>query len=158
MKSSDPYRNIHPDADALDRLRAGLLDDAPERRRVLLDHLGGCDGCRTRYGVADRVRAALDERMDPPAVSSALRTRRRAALAGAGGRPAARAPRLALAGAALSLLVGIGIFFALEAERPAEGLPQLASQEPVPDLYDDLDFYLWLAREREKVTDRGNHS
>jgi anti-sigma factor RsiW len=158
MNSPDRYRDTHPDTDALDRLRAGLLDDAPAQRQALLDHLGGCDGCRTRYGLADRVRAALDGQLESPAVAGALRARRSAALGGAGSRPRSPTPRLALAGAALSLLVGVGIFLALEAERPTDTLPPLASQEAVPDLYDDLDFYLWLAREREKAANEGNHS
>lgn len=174
MKSFDPYRNQHPDSDELDQLRAGLLNDEPARRQALLDHLSGCGNCRDSHGVADRVCASLDEQLESPAVAGALRARRRSALAGQGTAIPGRVPRLALIGATLSLLLGIGIFFALEGDAPtyrdaqwgpadhapdpAAASPQLASQEAIPDVYSDLDFYLWLAHEREKNVNPGNRS
>jgi anti-sigma factor RsiW len=136
----------HPDDALLDRLRAGLLDGAPETRRALDAHLESCAACRQRYQRwPQAARSAFDADAHDPALTRALAARRRAALQGA--RPAARtrfAPyALALAAslAALAAAIGAALYLA-----PSSAPMQTAEiSAPEPDLYADIDFYLWLA-------------
>lgn len=126
----------HPDSVVLDRLRAGLLDDDPQQKAALQQHLRQCAHCHRAYdwpaslrGVATELDARLDQ----------LRHRALATT------PADRSHRwLPLAVAATLALVAVGLFRLQPA--PETSPPQVtASKQNVPDLYEDLDFYLWLA-------------
>ncbi len=146
-----PMHDRHPEAPQFDRLRAGLLDDQPSERTRLLEHLSVCARCR-KLASWERLTAALtDAPPEPMALAGELHDRRRAALAGRGTRAAARAaPRLAIAAAVTVLLLGAGVFLALD---PLDGdaPPVVARNGNVPDLYVDLDFYLWLSRQNEQL-------
>lgn len=126
----------HPDGELLDRLRSGLLDGSPLEKASLEVHLQQCDYCRRAYHWPAQLRAASpvpDERLDQL---------RRQALAA----PAAHRPRLLIpvAAAAAVALVTVALFSLLPG--PESDSPQVAaSSQSVPDLYEDLDFYLWLA-------------
>lgn len=129
----------HPDTEQLDRLRAGLFDDDPQRRIRLEQHLQQCEHCRRAYDWPARLaglEAVAETRLD------ALR---RQALAGA---PSRRRHRrlLPLATAAAMALVAVGVVSLLPSPQTPPA-PRIAASDPtrVPDLYEDLDFYLWLA-------------
>ncbi len=148
----------HPDPARLDRLRSGLLDDDPAGKTRLLEHLAACGDCRRRFEAWDGLARALkDTSFDTPVLSRSLGARRRAALAGyAATRPVHRAPRYALAAALAALFIGAGVFLVFE--RPAEQVPPALTQADVPDLYADLDFYLWLTQENAVGDSAPNHS
>ncbi len=145
--STKNMSGFHPDNTRLDRLRAGLLDDDPAGKTRLLEHLAACGDCRRRFEAWDGLARALnDASFDTPALSHSLGARRRAALAGyAATRPVRMVPRYALAAALAALLIGAGVFLVFE--QPAEQIPPTLTQADVPDLYVDLDFYLWLTQE-----------
>ena len=64
-------------------------------------------------------------------------------------RAAARTQWWPAMAAAVTLAVGIGIWFAGDREDGSD-TSLVAQQNPVPELYEDLDFYLWLAEERDE--------
>lgn len=126
----------HPDSRQLDRLRAGLLDDEPLEKTTLEQHLEHCERCRRAYEWPAGLRTtavAADEQLD--------RLRREAVA-----MPSSRLPRrwAPVAAAAALALLAVSLFQLLPA--PDSGAPQVAASSPAgPDLYEDLDFYLWLA-------------
>ena len=126
----------HPERVALDRLRAGLLDDDPAQKTAIEQHLRQCEHCHRAYEWPAGLCSAtteLDERLDQL---------RRQALESP---PAQRSRHwLPLAAAAALALMAVGLFQL--AQPPETDNPQVAtSKQSVPDLYEDLDFYLWLA-------------
>lgn len=127
----------HPDSELLDRLRSGLLDDEPQLRSRVEQHLQTCPACRRSYHWPASLQGA-------GRVSDAqLDALRRQALAA----PAQRTRRwLPLAAAAALALAAVGLISLLPSPQSPRA-PQVAVSEPnnVPDLYEDLDFYLWLA-------------
>ena len=149
MKNTDlPITASHPQTTELDRLRAGLLDDDHAARATLLQHLQACGACRARLADWDTLREAAATTHDPH-LNHELRARRAAALAGqASGRTTTTHwPRYAVA-ASLAIAIGVGVFLQLEAlqpEIPAE--MNIAQSDAVPDVYADIDFYLWLANQ-----------
>jgi ferric-dicitrate binding protein FerR (iron transport regulator) len=126
----------HPDSLQLDRLRAGLLDDEPREKTTLEQHLQHCERCRHAYDWPAGLRVtatAADQRLD---------RLRREVMATPSSRPPRRWAPLAAA-AALALLA-VSLYQLVPA--PDSGAPQVAASSPAgPDLYEDLDFYLWLA-------------
>lgn len=152
--------NFHPDDSALDRLRAGLLEDADVRR-----HIGTCAVCQERLTVWDRLAQNFQTTMaSDSTIARQLHDRRRAALSG---RPAASAtfgprwtPRyLALAATVATLAIGLGVFFTLDLQRP-DTVPDVVSAqaEGQTDIYADIEFYLWLATEGLDEKTSGNAS
>lgn len=150
MNNPSPRHRDHPDHAQLDRLRAGLLDTDPAAKNRLLAHLRDCAHCRERAGAMQQLVTA--SRAHPDAqLGRQLHARRLAALAGNSAssmhKPARRffAPAFALA-AVIAMVIGLGAFLELEpAPAPA---PQDMAQAPadnVPDVYADIDFYLWLS-------------
>lgn len=134
----------HPDSEQLDRLRAGLLDDSdPQQRARLETHLRECSTCRRAYDWPARL-AGLET---PDAQLDALRRR-----ATAGGRTRRHQRLLPLAAAAALALAAVGLVSLLPSPSSPPA-PQVASGErtPVPELYEDLDFYLWLADHKESA-------
>ena len=150
MKNTDqPITATHPEAAEIDRLRAGLLDGDKSTRDALLQHLQACATCRAQIADWDNLRDTANTTRDPR-LSRELRTRRQAALAGqASGRavPEQHWPRYAVA-ATLAITIGIGVFFRFEAPLPgAQPELSVAQSDKVPDVYTDIDFYLWLAKQ-----------
>lgn len=142
-KQPDRYVNQHPSMIVLDALRAGLLDSHPERREAVTAHLNTCADCRQQAALAPRLLRALDRQTIDERLAAQLAARRRQALRG-GPRRRARSAFLGLAVAAtlVAIAVGIGTIFLNDMKDPA---PVVATADtPSPDLYADLDFYLWL--------------
>lgn len=138
--------SMHLTDTELDARRAGLhrTDDANR----IDGHLEQCGNCRARPQQWADVVSALDAR--DPWLDQALRRRRQAALAGDGVPVRARPWRLtaALAAGLTGVALGLGVLLhAPENIAPVTQAQAPATTEvPEPDLYADIDFYLWLMR------------
>ena len=133
----------HPDSEQLDRLRAGLLDDEPALKAEIETHLDECNACQKRYNWSGALQPgklpvdAADEQLD--------QIRRRALES-----PATRHTLLPIAvAAALALVAVILVKPSLQNSQPETQLAQTPAEE-APVLYEDLDFYLWLADHTEE--------
>lgn len=132
----------HPDSEQLDRLRAGLLDDTPAVKAEIEAHLGKCNACRKRYGWPGILQT---DELPGGAPGEALDQIRRRALDG----PAPRQRLIPFAvAAALALVAVVLVKPSLQDSEPDTQLAQTPA-ESVPVLYEDLDFYLWLADHEE---------
>lgn len=145
----------HPADDELDRLRAGLIEGSSREHERLRAHLEGCARCQARERVWIRARESLEALAREPGLAARLRARRERALRGESaarrGRRAAVAVFATVVVAAVA--VGLGTWTYLGHEAPDA---QLASgRDNVPDLYADIDFYLWLL-EREAANQAPN--
>lgn len=142
------HNQQHPDTELLDRLRAGLLDDRADERAALENHLASCPACQARFDSWQQLAPqALGPRLDPHELGSELQRARRRAL---NVPESHHTPAFASYATAAVLLIAISV--GLWSLQPGpEDPPQLTAQngEPVPDLYEDLDFYLWLANQEE---------
>jgi anti-sigma factor RsiW len=138
------HEQTHPDTVLLDRLRAGLLDEAEEDRSRLQRHIETCPQCRAYLdGWKQLGPTALGPKLDPAAVTNQLRQLRQQALASAK-RPRLRHYPLLASAALLLIAVTVGLWTIQYQDSDA---PRMTAQstEAVPDLYEDLEFYLWLA-------------
>lgn len=140
----------HPDSERLDRLRAGLLDERPAERSALEAHLSACPECRERLDSWRQLRPeALGPRPDSGALSAELAAARRQALqAAASSRHQRRFPAYAVA-AVLLLALGTGLWWSLQPALPDRDRLASLEDDSIPDPYEDLDFYLWLANQHE---------
>jgi len=142
-KTTEAFMDRHPSTVELDALRAGSLDSDPDRRAAVLAHLGHCAACQTQNALWPQVRRTLDQQTANDDVAGALAVRRHRALKGV--RRASSRPvyfRFAVAAALTAIAIGIGSVFFIETERPETTVAAVEAQSP--DLYADLDFYLWL--------------
>ena len=127
----------HPDTELLDQLRAGLLDDDPQRRSGLEAHLEHCEQCRRRYdwpaalAGGDSQTDQLNERLD--------RARRRALATPPGSALRRFAP---LATAAAIALIAILAVNQWQQTQPTETQVAGTGNGEIPEVYEDLDFYL----------------
>ena len=76
------HNQPHPDLEMLDRLRAGLLDDRPDERSALEQHIAGCETCRRLHldGWQQLGPSALGPRLDTASLAGELQAARRRAL------------------------------------------------------------------------------
>ena len=136
----------HPTLEQLDQLRAGLLDDRPQERDRLRVHLEACPSCQARHEPWQHLSKHLQQRTEP---STSARYQLQLARYRAVGRGVNFWPRwaspLTLAVAA-SLLVAVTLSLTLELgeTQPPRGWSQSKLADD-PDLYANVDFYLWLA-------------
>jgi len=144
----------HPESEQIDLLRAGLLDDATEHKASVLRHLENCRDCRNRSARWQQI--AGGESREGDALSRQLRERRRLALDGKGSARTRRqtTARLVLTGIAAAMILAIGTVIGLQVWRPQTPTPNVAQATKVPDLYSDIDFYLWVSHED---TSNGGH-
>lgn len=136
----------HPSDAELDRLRAGLYDDRVAERETLRAHLAACGRCEARVGRWDQARDALG--IEPPYVRAQLRARRATALAGTG----AAIPRASRWGLPLALAAGVAavvLALGVALHTPDNTRDVQLAETEVPDLYTDIDFYLWLLRKQQ---------
>lgn len=137
----------HPESDQLDRLRAGLLDDQPAVKAALEAHIAGCPACQERCNWHMLDPGALGPDLDDIALQQSLRDARSQALQS--GSQRRHYGIIPYASAALLLLaVSIGIW-TLQPDTGSQ--QQMAAQGAgtVPDVYEDLEFYLWLANQED---------
>ena len=132
--------NLHPQTELLDQLRAGLLDDAPARKAELEAHLQECPRCRRQYDWEATLQAG---KLAIPHPARRLEQARQQALRAASVRHLPRLVPFAVA-AAVALIAVLLIKPALDPEPEQARLADSSAGE-VPELYEELDFYLWLA-------------
>lgn len=130
----------HPDTEWLDQLRAGLLDDNPVRKSELETHLQRCEKCRRLYDWPGAL-VSRGRHTDEPATR--LNQARQRALATSPRSPLRRFAPLATA-AAIALIAVVSVNQWQQVEPPETRVAGTANGE-VPEVYEDLDFYLWLA-------------
>lgn len=133
----------HPSKETLDELRAGLLDEDRERSERLLTHVLHCDRCRSdwdRWGEIASAVPQLDPRSQAAMVNRALMT-----------PPRGRHTWWPAVAVAVTLSIGLGVWWSLDGTDPGPQ-PPIAQQAAVPDVYEDLDFYLWLANQQEDLS------
>jgi hypothetical protein len=139
----------HPEPDQLDRLRAGLLDDQPAVKTALEAHVAGCNTCQERSNWQVLHPGALGPDLDSDALRQSLRKARRQALQS---RSRPRRYGFARYASAALLLVAVSVgIWTLQQDNGNQ--QQMAAQDTgaVPDVYEDLDFYLWLANQEDNV-------
>jgi anti-sigma factor RsiW len=141
------HEQAHPDTELLDRLRAGLLDDSIEMKARLERHLVTCPKCRGRLHAWEHLgRDALGAwPVADGKLSSGLKQARQQAMASVRHRHIVRRPAFAMA-AMLIIAVSAGLW-TLRHEFVDTVQITARTSEEVPDLYEDLDFYLWMAKQ-----------
>ncbi len=130
--------DTHPDSEQLDSLRAGLLDNDPELKAGIETHLGSCTACRKHYDLAGHL---LPGELPVDTPSAQLDRIRQQALHA---RPSRHRLLPFAVAAALALVAVLLVKPSLQDDPPDTRMAQTA-QETTPVLYEDLDFYLWLA-------------
>lgn len=145
----------HPADDELDRLRAGLFEAAGHE--ALRAHVAACPACQARSRMWARVGASLDALAREPGLAPRLRARRERALRGeaAGSRRRRTAAAVFATFIVAALALGLGTWTYLDREPGDLQIASAPGRENVPDLYADIDFYLWLL-EREAVNQAPN--
>lgn len=136
----------HPALEQLDRLRAGLLDDEMDATSDLEAHIRNCPECQGHLSGWTRLQElALDSEGDQALLASRLRKAREAALsAAAPAKMPLSQPILAIA-ASLMLVAGLMLWSPWSALYIAPDQMAQTQEEQGPGLYEDLDFYIWLA-------------
>ncbi len=148
--------HTHPDTEQLQRLQAELLD--PEEAARLQAHLRECPRCQAQLAGWQRLGELATLNDQDAGVTARLAAARRAALAqdSDSTRHWHALPLLATA-ASVMLMVSLGVWQLWPAGQPAPATvgpvavqtapARMAQQrdESVPEVYEDLDFYLWLA-------------
>lgn len=137
----------HPDTELIDRLRAGLLDELPEEKQALEDHIASCPECQAQLDHWEQLTpSALGPELDNNKLQRDLENARRHALTA--NRPHPIAALVPYATAALLLIaISAGVWNLY----PEPDFTQQTAQgtQVVPDIYEDVDFYLWLANQEE---------
>jgi len=134
----------HPDNEQFDRLRADLLDDEPELKSMIEKHLGECASCRKRYNWSGHLRPGKLAIDTPTDQLDSIRQQTLDA-------PAHHSRLVPFAVAvALALVAVVLIKPSMQNDRPNTQLAQ-TPPEATPVLYEDLDFYLWLADHKEET-------
>ncbi len=136
----------HPAPEQLDRLRAGLLDDEIDASTTLEAHIHNCPECRSHLSGWTRLQKLVQSSEgDQALLASRLREARETALSASAPvkRPLPH-PALAIA-ASLMLVAGLVLWSPWSALDIAPDRIAQHQEEQGPDLYEDLDFYIWLA-------------
>jgi len=137
----------HPEPDQLDRLHAGLLDYQPEIKAALEAHIAACATCQERCNWQLLQPGAMGPDLDTDALQQSLQNARRQALQA--GNQRSRHGFIPYATAALLLIaVSIGIW-TLQPDNGVQQQMAVQDSRMIPDIYEDLDFYLWLANQKD---------
>lgn len=154
------HSEAHPDTELLDRLRAGLLDEDLESKARLEHHLAACPSCRERANAWDHLgRDALGAWpvMDDALSVGLRRARQQALAAGRQQRLVSRRPLLAAA-AVLLIALSAGLWTLRHEFVDTVPVTTAKNGEGIPDLYEDLDFYLWMAKQgNDKMHEHRNN-
>jgi anti-sigma factor RsiW len=147
------HRQAHPDPETLDRLRAGLLDDRPAEKADIEAHLATCEDCRSQQSTWTQIaRAAVPDQTDHADIQLQLRQARNKALSSR----AVRRHDIGLVPYATAALLLIAVSFGLWNYQSGDTQEPATVAQSVPDIYEDLDFYLWLANQKETATEDRN--
>ena len=137
----------HPSDTELDGLRAGLYDDRMSQREALRAHIAECPACEARVAIWGEAHEVLG--VERPRVRNQLRARRLAALTG-DGVSHHTAPRwhlpMALAAGVAAVALALGVVL----HTPDNSGEVRLAETEVPDLYSDIDFYLWLLHKQQE--------
>ena len=148
MTTAKP-RSDHPTDRQLDELRVGILDErSTDHAAALRAHVTECAVCAARVGLWDQTKDTLS--IERAGIRHALRARRAAALAGKGAiitRPVRWGLPMALAAGVAAAALGLGVLLYTPDNTDDGQLAAVAVEEP--DLYTDIDFYLWLLRKQQ---------
>lgn len=138
--------SVHPSDAELDQLRAGLYDDRAAEREALRAHVTTCAACSARLGVWTQAIEALA--LERPGIRGQLQARRAAALAG-DGAAVVHAPRWGLPMALAAGVAAVALALGVALHTLDNGADVQLAETEVPDLYTDIDFYLWLLRKQQ---------
>jgi anti-sigma factor RsiW len=144
----------HPDLEQLDLLRAGLLDDTPDEKTALETHLAGCPECRAQSGHWQNLAAIVNAPLQDASMEADLYRARQAALAAE-----SHTSRWSIApyAVAAALLVAVTLtMIGLPTGKVSSPSVTTQTAQAIPDTYEDLDFYLWLANQDENHPDKGH--
>ncbi|MEE8429168.1 MAG: hypothetical protein V3S33_06670 [Gammaproteobacteria bacterium] len=149
----------HPTPEQLDRLRAGLLDEEMDTATILEAHIPNCPECQDYLRGWTRMQElAQSSEGNQALLASRLREAREAALSTAA--PAKKPlphPALAIA-ASLMLVAGLLLWSPWSALDIAPNQMAQHQEEQGPGLYEDLDFYIWLAGHQDSsIATENNH-
>jgi predicted anti-sigma-YlaC factor YlaD len=146
------HNHLHPDPEQLDRLRAGLLDDKADEKALLEQHMDKCSTCRTQFQGWARLGATMmDAQLPADALHRDLQRARRVALSSRRHRGVRSFVPYATA-ALLLVAVTVGLW-TMQPGDESQPLLTARSTETIPDTYEDLDFYLWLANQKDAGSD-----
>jgi hypothetical protein len=134
--------DTHPADAALDRLRAGLLDREPATRDALHAHLRECGVCQERAGLWTRATEVLDQGASERGLASRLDARRQRALRGISTASRRRTPIAFALAAVTAVAIGLGVFVMQDRDDPDTAVVATTAQGP--DLYTNIEFFLWL--------------
>ncbi len=150
--------NSHPDSAELDLLHAGLLDEMAEQKASLLHHLATCERCCLRAGRWKQI--AHGDTAEDTSLSRQLRERRHLAIEGRASKRSHRQvkTRFVVSAVAAAVFLSLGTFLGLGIWHPHQPTPSIARADNVPDLYSDIDFYLWVSHEGAPVSGHENQS
>ncbi|MBI3898519.1 MAG: hypothetical protein HY308_09515 [Gammaproteobacteria bacterium] len=140
----------HPTSVELDRLRAGLFDNEPTRRTTLQTHLDNCSDCQTQATLWPRVTATLEAATREHGLVARLLARRQRALRGQPAETRRRAPMVLAFATLAAMAIGLGTLV-LPHKNSVDH--NVAAAETEPDLYADIDFYLWLSHKESNEDD-----
>lgn len=141
-------RSDHPTDRQLDELRAGIPDERSAECVALRAHVTECAVCAARIGLWNQTKDILS--IERTGVRHALRARRAAALAGKAAtiiHPIRWGLPMALAAGVAAAALGLGVLLYTPDNTDDGQLATAAAEEP--DLYTDIDFYLWLLRQQQ---------
>lgn len=138
------HKQQHPDTEQLDQLRAGLLDDQPGEKAALKSHIKQCPACRSHFDSWQQLNPdAFGPKLETESLGQSLQQARLQAMGKTGAHPSRTFTPYATA-ALLLITVSIG-FWVIQPAHQDTSLQMADRSREVPDLYEDLDFYLWLA-------------
>lgn len=145
------HRQQHPDPEQLDQLRAGLLDDQADVKAALQAHIEHCPSCQSLLNNWQQLGPdALGPQLDPESLGHSLQQARKQALDTKDAHQSRTFMPYATA-ALLLIAVSIG-FWAAQPEYRETTLVTADQGQDVPGLYEDIDFYLWLAEQNGNST------
>jgi anti-sigma factor RsiW len=148
------YKHPHPDLEQLDLLRAGLLDNASDEKAALELHIAGCPECRAQSENWQRLSGIMESPLMAESLQDGLRYARQAALTAKSANGRWLVTSYAVA-AVLLVAVSAGMLTMLTGEMTSPATTTQTAQT-IPDTYEDLDFYLWLANQDEGRPGKGD--
>ena len=148
------HNQQHPDSELLDQLRAGLLDDQPARKVELEQHLANCDSCHAQSRIWQQLNPdALGPKLDGDLTDDLQAIRNQALNQTPQGL---NRPLVPYATAALLVLAVTAGLWTLTPGIDSSQPMTAQSTHTVPDIYEDLEFYLWLAEQKDGNMDNTN--